>query len=326
MLCLTGATGFLGRHVLHRLLAAGESVRCLVRPHSPGLAWLQTQPAEAVVCRLEDPAAVSRALRNARQVIHLAAPVREARDAVVDQFHREATACLVEAARAARVERFLLVSPMGSGASAGAPFLRGCGIAEESLRTSGLPYVILQSSLMFGAGDRLLSGMIRLLRQTGLVVIPGTGATTLQPIWVGDVVSCLCRSLREEEPLNRTLPIGGPQHLTFEEIADQVSQMVNLPRVKLHFSRRALSWTARLLEGLGRSPFPGYRHLELLEVGTITAPDAVKRTFGFQPMSLIEGVAYLLTPESEVRAVRPPRGAEQGARGREPRAESREKS
>jgi hypothetical protein len=62
----------------------------------------------------------------------------------------------------------------------------------------------------------------------------------------------------------------------------------------------------------------------LLEVGTITAPDAVKRTFGFQPMPLIEGVAYLLTPESEVRAVRPPRGAEQGAR--EPRAESREKS
>jgi NADH dehydrogenase len=192
-------------------------------------------------------------------------------------------------------------------------------MAEDCLRESGLPFVILQSSLMFGFGDRLITGMIRLLHRTGLVLIPGTGKTMLQPIWVGDVVSCLLRALSDEEALDRTIPIGGPQHLTYEEIADQVGKMLNVPRVKVHLSRRAVAWITRLLEGLGHNPFLGYRHLELLEVGTITALDAVKRSFGFQPMPLIEGVAYQILPRTEVAGQQPPSSATRGSRTRDQR-------
>jgi NADH dehydrogenase len=209
-----------------------------------------------------------------------------------------------------------MVSPLGSGTSSGLPFLRGCGAAEECVRESGLPFVALQSSLMFGKGDRLIGGLIRLLRQTGLLVVPGTGKTMLQPIWVGDVASCLLRALDDDELLDRTIAIGGPQHLTYEEIADQVGKMMNLPLVKVHLSRCATGWVARVLEALGRNPFPGYRHLELLDVGTITAPDAVKRIFGFQPMPVIEGVAYQMAPPNEVGGVRLPSRAERGSRSR----------
>jgi NADH dehydrogenase len=197
--------------------------------------------------------------------------------------------------------------------------LRSRGQAEDQLRDSGIPYVILQSSLMFGLGDRLISGTIRLLQRTGLLLIPGTGKTMLQPIWVGDVVSCLLRALRDEEVLDRTIPIGGPQHLTYEEIADQVGKMLNVPRLKIRLSRRAASWVARLLEGMGLNPFLGYRHLELLDVGTITALDAVRRSFRFQPMPLIEGVAYHILPGREAGAFRPPSGAERGSRSRDRR-------
>ncbi len=146
--------------------------------------------------------------------------------------------------------------------------------------------------------------------------LSGTGKTTLQPIWVGDVVSCLLRALTDEEVLDRTIPIGGPQHLTYEEIADQVAKMLNLPRMKIHLSRRMVSWMARLLSGVGQNPFLGYRHLELLEVGTITALDAVRRNFGFQPMPLIEGVAYHLMSTTERGRLRPPSGVERGSQTR----------
>jgi NADH dehydrogenase len=152
---------------------------------------------------------------------------------------------------------------------------------------------------MFGAGDRLIGGIIRLLCRTGLLVIPGTGKTMLQPIWVGDVVSCLMRALRDDAIWDRTIPIGGPQHLSYEEIADQIGTMFNIPRTKVHLSQRVISVVGRILEGVGRNPFLGYRHLELLEVGTITALDAVKRSFGFQPMPLVEGVAYQLDPRKD---------------------------
>ena len=319
MILITGATGFVGRHLVRRLLGAGETVRCFCRPGSPRVEWLRSQPVEAILGHLHDPESVAQACRGVRQIVHLAAPIWEVRDAVVEQFHRRATACLVAGAREARVERVVTVSPLGCGTAAGLPFLRSCGIAEESLRGSGLPFTILQSSLMFGAGDRLIEGSIRLLRRTGLLVVPGTGKTLLQPIWVGDVVSCLVRALRDDGVLDRTIPLGGPQHLSAEEIADQIAQMLNLPRVKIHLSGRVIGWAARLLEGLDRNPFVGYRHLELLEVGTITAPDAVRRTFGFQPMPLVEGVAYQLSARRVASGSKRPSGAERRSRSRDHR-------
>jgi NADH dehydrogenase len=319
MILVTGATGFLGRHLVRRLCGAGEAVRCLVRPGSPGLPWLRSQPVEVMPGHLMDADAVGTACQGSRKVVHLAAPIHEGRDAVVERAHCEGMAHLLKAARSALVERLLMVSPLGTGSSAGLPFLRSRGRAEDQLRESGIPFVVLQSSLMFGHGDRLISGMIVLLQRTGLLLIPGTGKTMLQPIWVGDVVSCLLRALRDEEALDRTIPIGGPQHLTHEEVADQVGKMLNVPRVKVHLSLRAVAWMARLLEGLGLNPFLGYRHLELLEVGTITSLDAVKRSFGFQPMPLIEGVAYHLVPRKEDGAQRPPSGAERGSRTRDQR-------
>ena len=261
MILVTGGTGFVGHHLVRRLCAAGEAVRCLVRPGSPELPWLQSQPVEVVTGHLLSAGAVESACQRAQQIIHLAAPIHEGRDAIVERFHREGMALLLQGARAARVERFLMVSPLGTGSSSGLPYLRSRGWAEDQLRESGIPFVVLQSSLMFGLGDRLISGMIRLLQRTGLLLIPGTGKTMLQPIWVGDVVSCLLRALQDEEALDRTIPIGGSQHLTYEEIVDQVGKMLNVPRVKVHLSRRAVAWVSRGLEGLGLNPFLGKRVL-----------------------------------------------------------------
>jgi uncharacterized protein YbjT (DUF2867 family) len=319
MILVTGGTGFVGRHLVRRLCAAGETVRCLVRSGSPGVSWLESHPVEVITGHLLDADTVATACERARLIIHLAAPIHEGRDAVVERVHREGMALLLEGARAARVERFLMVSPLGAGSSSSLPFLRSRGWAEDQLRESGIPFVILQSSLMFGLGDSLISGMIRVLQRTGLLLIPGTGKAMLQPIWVGDVVSCLLRALQDEDALDRTIPIGGSQHLTYEEIADQVGKMLNVPRVKVHLSRRAVGWISRLLEGLGLNPFLGYRHLELLEVGTITALDAVRRSFGFQPMPLIEGVAYHILPRRDIGAPGSPSGAVRGSRTRDQR-------
>lgn len=316
MILVTGATGFVGPHLIRRLCGAGEAVRCLVRPGSPGRERLEPYRIDVVSGHLLDADAVRTACQGVRQIIHLAAPIHESRDAAVERFHREGMTHLLEGARAARVERFLMVSPLGTGSSSGLPFLRSRGWAEDRLRECGIPFVILQSSLMFGLGDRLIGGMIRLLRRTGLLLIPGTGKTMLQPIWVGDAVSCLVRALRDEQVLDRTIPIGGPQHLAYEEIADQVGKMLNVPRVKVHLSRWTAAWMARLLEGLGLNPFLGYRHLQLLEVGTVTALDAVRRSFGFEPMPLIEGVAYQILPRREAGASGAPSGMLRGSRSR----------
>jgi NADH dehydrogenase len=319
MILVTGATGFVGRHLIRRLSGAGEGVRCLVRAGSEGLEALAPGSVEVAVGHLLDAEAVAAACRGCRQIVHLAAPVHDVRDGMVARVQVEGMGWLIEGARQARVERILTVGPLGSASAAGLPFLRSRGQAEELLRQSGLPYVILQCSLMFGVGDRLVSGMLRLLQRTGVLVLPSTGKTMLQPIWVADVVSCLLRALTEEDALDRTIPIGGPQHLSYEEVADQVGRMLNVPRVKVHVSHRMAGWAARILAGAKLNPFPAYRHLELLSVGTITALDSVHRAFGFQPMPLIEGLAYQLLPGPAGTPSRPSVRSERNPRPRNQR-------
>jgi len=96
MILVTGASGFLGRHVVRRLLGSGEAVRCLCRPGRRRR--LAEVPAGGVVWGyLHDPDGVERAFRGVRHIIHLASPIREVRDAAVEQFHQRAIHCLVAA-------------------------------------------------------------------------------------------------------------------------------------------------------------------------------------------------------------------------------------
>ena len=72
---VTGGTGFVGSRVVRKLLARGETVRCLARDSSPRQN-LEGLPVEVVVGDLRDPASLERAVRGCDQVFHVAADYR----------------------------------------------------------------------------------------------------------------------------------------------------------------------------------------------------------------------------------------------------------
>jgi len=102
---LTGATGFVGRHVLDALRAAGYEVLCLVREG-------RVDGAETVVGDLRRPGELVRALRGCRYLVHCAAVYSFApRDrALIRAVNVVGTAGLLEAARIAGVERAVVTS------------------------------------------------------------------------------------------------------------------------------------------------------------------------------------------------------------------------
>ena len=295
MILVTGATGFVGRHIIRELAASGQPLRCLVRPTS-NLTVLQGVAAEVCQGDVSDLASLEAAVNGVQAIVHLAAVIRERGSVTFQRVNVTGTENIVRAATAAGTSRFLFMSNLGAGPDPTFPFLRSKWHAEELLKASGLNYTILRSSVMFGEGDGFVCVLAALARRLPLMPVIGAGKTKFQLIAVTDVARCVALALQDEAFSGRTIELGGPEHLSYEEIIDTVQEALAVKRLKLHipiFLMRPLVWAMDRL--LAEPPVtPGM--LAMLKRDNIADRDAVENDFGFAPLRLREGIACLRSP------------------------------
>ncbi|MFZ3121009.1 MAG: NAD-dependent epimerase/dehydratase family protein, partial [Variovorax sp.] len=111
---MTGATGFIGRHLIAALVQAGWRVRLLLRREPSGAEWRQSTP-EVVAGSLDNEAALARLVEGADAVIHLAGLIKAARRADFFAVNEQGVARIAQATR--RVSpgaHFLLVSSLAA--------------------------------------------------------------------------------------------------------------------------------------------------------------------------------------------------------------------
>ena len=111
MIYLTGATGFIGSRVAHRLSDRGDRIRCLVRSRARATA-LEKLGAELIEGDVTDVSAHRRALEGASAAIHLAAiyDVGIVDDAALERTNVEGTRAFLTAVEAARTARVVYIS------------------------------------------------------------------------------------------------------------------------------------------------------------------------------------------------------------------------
>lgn len=296
LILLTGGTGQVGRALLPRLLAAGHEVRCLVRPskRSPNLP--AGVPVQLALGRVEDERAVRGALAGVEAVIHLASAEWRGHRGNLVATDVDGTRLLAAAAAEAGVKRFLYVSHLGADRASGYPVLKAKGIAEEFIRQSGVPSVILRSALVFGPEDRFTNVIALLVKLApGALLLPSEGRTTLQPLATQDLVTCLEWALLNPELTGRTIALGGPDMYTVKELFEQVMDALDRRHALWSVSPivlRASSWF--LEQVLPRAPITSHwlDHLALSGVCELTS---VTQAFGFKPTPLNKSLGYLKT-------------------------------
>ena len=123
--------------------------------------------------------------------------------------------------------------------------------------------------------------------------IPDAGRTRFQPLWIGDLTRCVLNTLELDSLIRHTIPLGGPEHFTFEQMVTEILAAAAIRRRLVTIQIPLMQWAIAVSEALlPRSPVP-YWWLDLLTVGDATDLVTIPRHFDFEPARFADSLSYL---------------------------------
>jgi nucleoside-diphosphate-sugar epimerase len=215
---VTGASGFIGGHLVRRLTARGCRVSCLVRATSR-VGDLHAAGARLIACDIADREGVARAVAssNARVVFHLAGRLRTIDPRDFMRVNEGGVLAVADACiRQPDPPILLLVSSLAAAGPAGerpsvesdAPlpvshYGRSKLAGEQVALTyaDALPVTVVRPCVVIGAGDRGMVEVFRPIARSGLHVIAGSGERRVSLVAVADLVECIVLAAERGERL-----------------------------------------------------------------------------------------------------------------------------
>jgi NADH dehydrogenase len=292
---LTGATGFVGSHMLRRLLREGHEVRALTRRTGalPNV-LRETQRLEEVEGDIASRDLAS-LVAGTDAVINLVGIIYQRRTRTFEAVHHHGTKHLVEAARRGGVTRFVQMSALGARPGNASRYHTTKFAAEEEVRKSGLSWTVLRPSLIFGPGSAFVEQMASVMRAAPLFrPIPGTGQYRFRPVHVDDVVECFLQSLTNPATTNQTVDLVGGEELTLDEIGNEIADCLGVRKIVLHVPIPIMRGAASFFSLLPMQPPVTHVQLRMLEEGSTADPQPMRRIFQVQPIGFRKGVREYL--------------------------------
>ena len=265
--CLLGATGFVGQHLVARLSKAGIHCRVLAR-HPQRHAGLQVNPGvELIKTAKLDSATLAEQFRGCDAVINLVGILNQTRHASFRQIHVELVDIVVDAAIKAGVGRFLHMSALHADEARGtSEYLRSKGEGENRAHThggSGLLVTSFRPSVIFGVGDSFFNRFAGLLRLSPLVFPLACPQSRFAPVWVDDVTEAFTRSLLDDNTADQHLDLCGPRAYSLRELVDYTARVSGLKRMILPLGDGVSRLQARMLGLMPGRPFTLDNYLSL---------------------------------------------------------------
>ncbi len=242
MILVVGATGLVGGDVCRRLAAAGRPARALVRGTSDPakVGALRDLGIEIVHGDVRDPASLAEACRGISAVICTISSMPFSYVTGVNDIattDREGVLRLIDAARAAGVERFVYTSFSGN-IDREFPLRDAKRTVEAYLKLSGLSYTILRPSYFM---EVWLSPAVGFDVANATATIYGEGTAPISWISLTDVAAFAVASLDAPAARNSTLELGGPAALTPHEVVAVFERLGGRPISVQHVPEATLA-------------------------------------------------------------------------------------
>ncbi|HKQ08501.1 MAG TPA: NAD-dependent epimerase/dehydratase family protein [Blastocatellia bacterium] len=263
---VTGATGFVGSHVVDRLLEGGRAVRCLVR-RSSNLRYLKDPRLEFAEGGLDDATDWQAALRGVDAIYHVAGLTFARRAKDYFEVNQRGTERLLAAALKHRdqIKRFVLVSSLAAiGPSRDGtpvdedapptpitPYGQSKLMGEEALRAVGdlLPYAIVRPPAVYGPRDYALLELFKAIER-GMMPMIGRYDKRVSLVHARDLAAGIILAGESEQAVGRAYFISSDKVYSMRELAASIAEMMGRRARQLAIPRPLAFGVALAAEGL----------------------------------------------------------------------------
>ena len=293
--CVIGGSGFVGRHVVRRLAAAGLRVRVPTRRRERSKALIVLPTVDVLNADVHDPATLNRLVSGCDAVINLAGILHEQAKGDFARVHVELPRRLVDACREQGVHRLLHVSALKASHDAPSEYLRSKAGGEQQVRVghaSGIRTTIFRPSVLFGREDRFLNLFASLARSLPLIFLASPQAR-FQPLHVEDAAQAIVESLTDARCFDESFNLCGPRAYTLQQLVEYVCQLLDLERPILPLNESMSMLQARMLELLPVKLMTRDNVLSMKVDSVCDGP--FPAVFGFTPAALESIVPLYLT-------------------------------
>ncbi len=283
---ITGATGFLGEHVMQRVLGSQspfDKVIAFARPTSD-VAALQASGVEIRQGDLGDAASLTKALQDVDVLINIASLGFGQAPEIVRAVQESAT----------RRAIFISTTAIFTRLPAKTKMVRVA--AEKQIEESGLDYTILRPTMIYGTPkDRNIWRFIQYLRRFPAIPVVGTGSCLQQPVHVEDVADAVMQSLFVQETYSKAFDVAGATPLSFIEMVDTVCHLLKRRVGKIHLPLSAMVFGARLSRLIPVGPSLTDEQILRLNEDKVFSIESAHKSFGYAPMTFKAGVTREMT-------------------------------
>lgn len=264
---IDGATGYIGSHLAYALThqLPHLTVCCLTRKGTgqENIEFLHTTGAQILQADLDEKTdAIAKVFSQADVACHLIGSIAPKRGETPESIHIQQTERFVQHCLQAKTGKIIMVSACGADAQSDIAYQRTKWQAEQIIKESGIPAVILRPSLIIGRttgirNSKLIARLQDLILHKQTVPLVAGGYTKVQPLFINDLVEAIITAIFKIKGDSGTdtpiIELGGPEVLTLRELTMRLMKVMGKERSILDLPApvaMAVAYSSEALQGI----------------------------------------------------------------------------
>ena len=277
-IAITGAAGFVGRHLINRLISEGhETVSIDVR-------YPTMEAGTCIDSDLSDVSKLKEAFRDCDVVAHCAGINHEHGAQTFQRVHVEGTRNVVAAAKAVGVRKIVLMSFLRARPNCSSPYHESKWAAEEIVRSSGLDYTVIKAGVVYGRGDHMLDHLSHALLTFPIFALVGLREKSVRPLAIEDLVYVMRAAIVDRRLKSQTIALLGAEEIYLSEAVRRVAQVLGKQPLMFSLPVWCHRLMAQIFEWAMKVPLASLAQIRILSEGVA------------EPASPVVPVPYDLVP------------------------------
>lgn len=244
---ITGASGLVGRNIIKQLEQHNSinKIFCLYRKQP-----VDCQP-KKVIPIIGDMESLSRITikESIHIAVHLVGYWQKEDKKLLYKVNVEGTRNFIEFCKKNCIDSIIYLSTINVNLNRKGVYAKTKLIAENEVINSGLKYIIMRPTLIYGNGDYGMSKLCNMIKKSKLIPVIGNGKAIEQPIYVGEVVEYIQRAVINFKE-NIIMPIAGKDAMEYENMIKMLAQQMSINIRIVHLPLSIVALGAKMIEML----------------------------------------------------------------------------